>query len=595
MFHKPGLHQGKTKRARLLRAATVATLAVLSIGLALLAIHQGFFRLVAWSYPSTESFFYNLAVFGIYRTTKFVTLDVQVPLGNVERWDESCGHGLVMIAPFGVQVPKGSGPLILDSRGELVWAADSSDNTATNVNVQRYKGKPYLTFWAGNKHGGEGVGQAYMLDSSYKIWKQFKAHGEGLRTDLHEFFITDDGHAIISAINDTTADMRDVGWFHTENDWVENGVFQEIDIETGELVFQWRSLDYYSPAESYAWRPMSGYIPNWPYDYFHLNSIQKDSKGNYLVSSRHLHKLMYVAGQSGDVLWTIGGRKSSSDFADLSDGAATDFQWQHHARWISEDEISIMDNGQGGNFQGTASSSRAMIIKVDQDNRTVELVHSYTSMDKLLSPSQGSVQVLPNDNVFVGWGPAAAWSEFKSSGELLCEYHFAASWFFWTQRVKNYRAFKVYDWKGKPDYPPTARKKNGKLYVSWNGATEVRSWKLQRMGFNATSGEETYGDVETIEKRGFESVFTIPSRRASDSYRVVALDSDREEIGVSETAVDAEGGGFFWITAAVLFLVFCLVMGLWWFLRFRGRRGGEKGQSSIWELGAWDRYRYSRL
>lgn len=581
-------------RRRPVRLLRNILLTILATALLFFAIHQGFLRLVAWIFPAYESFFYNLGVFGIYRTASYVTLDARVPLGNIERWDDSCRGGLVLLAPFGADVGQSS-PMILDARGELVWVGQSNHTTATNVNVQQYDGKPYLTYWAGDKNGGAGSGEAFMLDSSYRVVKRLKGEGPELRTDLHEFVVTDDGHALLSTINSTTGDMSNAGWGHSKNDYIYDSVFQEIDIATGDLLFQWRASEHFNPADAFMVRMWSGYTSLSPYDFFHLNSIQRDSKGNYLISARHMHQIVYIDGQSGDVIWKLGGHPESNDFVDLSDGEATNFAWQHHARWLSEEEglISVMANGLGGFFQQYAPYSRALIIKIDQGNRTAELIHEYTSLDKVLSPSQGSVQILPNDNVFVGWGPMAAWSEFKHSGELLCEYHFAASAFFWTQRVKNYRAFKVYNWTAEPDYPPVAKTKGGKVYVSWNGATEVRSWKLQLLHGADENGQEMYEHLETIEKRSFESVFEKPKGRAGSRYRVVALNEQEEEIGASEPATEVEGAGLSWIVVVLLFVLLSGT-GLWLFRRYRTRRRQENGYGS-WELGTWKSYRYSRL
>lgn len=81
-------------------------------------------------------------------------------------------------------------------------------------------------------------------------------------------------------------------------------------------------------SESQGSRLASGFL-----DYFHVNSINKGQDGYYLVSIRHTHQVLCINGVSGDILWALGG--ASQDLEDLSDGAATSFMWQHHARWVS--------------------------------------------------------------------------------------------------------------------------------------------------------------------------------------------------------------------------------------------------------------------
>jgi hypothetical protein len=103
------------------------------------------------------------------------------------------------------------------------------------------------------------------------------------------------------------------------------------------------------------------------------------------------------------------------------------------------------------------------------------LVGEYTHPDKQYANAAGNVQVLPNGDVFVGWGRALAISEFSHKGELL----FDASLL---RKNKSYRAFR-FPWSGRPlDRPACvaerASEEELRVYVSWNGATEVESWEV---------------------------------------------------------------------------------------------------------------------
>ncbi|WP_212680032.1 hypothetical protein, partial [Salmonella enterica] len=67
----------------------------------------------------------------------------------------------------------------------------------------------------------------------------------------------------------------------------------------------------------------------------------------------------------------------------------------------------------------------------------MELLHEYTSLNKIGSASQGNVQLLEpavhdrEPHVFIGWGASAAFTEHTLSGDLLCETHLGASWLFY--------------------------------------------------------------------------------------------------------------------------------------------------------------------
>lgn len=379
------------------------------------------------------------------------------------------------------------------------------------------------------------------------------AVGENLFGDLHEFKLTDNGTALLTVYTTTTADLRGMGMGRGEHGWIVDNLLQEIDLESGELLFEWRVSDHFDPVDTYMTNPFGGYWETIPFDFYHLNSIDKDSQGNYLISSRHFHSVTCIS-PTGEILWILGGR--DNQFKDLSDGRATDFKWQHDARWVSEEEgiLTLFDNSKAGPLHVDAPNSRAMFIKLDIPNRTAKLVQSLESLQRILASSQGSVQMLPDSgNTFVGWGSAAAFSEYDEAGNLLCETHLGASWFYWLERFKSYRSTKVFNWHGHPKKPPQAKIDDDSLFVSWNGATEVAYWALEIARDQASSEaeiDEVLGDqadevqsqkfenIDIIPKAGFEGVFDLPSVPSSEKpfthYRVAALDKDHAVLRYSD-------------------------------------------------------------
>ena len=69
-------------------------------------------------------------------------------------------------------------------------------------------------------------------------------------------------------------------------------------------------------------------------------------------------------------------------------------------------------------------------------------MRKYAHPGEVLSATQGSVQVLPNGNVFIGWGSEPLFSEFSKDGELLFDATFP-------REVESYRAFR-FPWSGRP-------------------------------------------------------------------------------------------------------------------------------------------------
>lgn len=355
--------------------------------------------------------------------------------------------------------------------------------------------------------------------------------GFGLDGDLHEFYITERGTALITIYNDIELDCTTLG---VEGKcWIDDCLFQEIDIETGKLIFQWRASDHIPVTDSYKTRGSDGdgTTPEMAYDFFHLNSIEKDVAGNYIISARHVHAI-YCISPTGDIIWTLGGKHSG--FTDLSGGYASNFAWQHHARLHANNTMSLLDNAGNNVFPKFTHSSRGMLIELDTTAMTVKLLHTYQHPSQLLAISQGSMQVIPETgHVLVGWGNTPAFTEFTADGEVICDMHFGPSLIFeildfgW---VKSYRAFKS-KWIGRPNTPPDIKFHAGRVFVSWNGATEVKSWMLQGAELE-TAKEDDFINIEELQKDGFETSFEL-YEMAGAFVRVVALDEMGKVLGIT--------------------------------------------------------------
>ena len=121
------------------------------------------------------------------------------------------------------------------------------------------------------------------------------------------------------------------------------------------------------------------------------------------------------------------------------------------------------------------------MLKLDQQTHTATLAAQYGHGSSFDAEYMGSLEPLPGGNEFVGWGSANYLSEFSSSGEMLLDGVLPYP-------DISYRA-EVAPWVGMPTYPPAgaARTHRGKttVYASWNGATQVASWRV--LAGNATS------------------------------------------------------------------------------------------------------------
>jgi hypothetical protein len=431
--------------------------------------------------------------------------DLRIPSLTVLR----CEHGVspepIFIAPY--NAPAGqAGAVIADNSGEPIWENPLAGKVTTDFRVQRYRDSPVLTWWEGYIELGHGVGEYVIADASYRTVRRVQA-SRGLHGDLHEFLITPRGTALLTSYVVTKADLSGAGGSHTGT--VQDAIFQEIDLASGELVLEWHSLDHVPFDESYA-----EVTADW--DFFHINSIDPLEDGSLLVSSRSTHTI-YKVDRSGAIAWRLGGKRS-----DFAMAAGSGFAWQHDVRRQPDGTLTVFDNGA---TPAVERLSRGLILDLDEQAMKASLISQYTH-PKILSGSQGSMQLLPNGNVFVGWGEAPHVSEFDRSGRMLFDALLG-------RRYQSYRAFRL-PWTGAPAEAPAIALAGGPgdrtAYASWNGATEVARWQL-------LAGESAAGltPVASMRAQGFES-----SLRTSENgpfFAMRALDAGGAPLGESPVAI----------------------------------------------------------
>lgn len=374
--------------------------------------------------------------------------------------------------------------------------------------------------------------------------------------DLHDFVITANDTALVTIYDPIPADLTSVGG--PELGWLYDGVFQEIDIATGELLFEWRASHFYPPDSSFEPIRDRGYERTLGYDYYHLNSVDKDDQGRYLVSGRHTHTVTCVDGSTGGVLWTLGGKMN--EFSDTSDGVATGFTWQHDARWQDPRTLTLFDNGANG-AEVSSADSRGLLIELDIPARQATVVTSYEHPQGFMSTSQGNLQVLDSGNVLVSWGHSAAFTEYSRAGDLICDVHFGASAYFTFGRIVSYRVFKG-DWVGAPNTLPDAAMADDSVFVSWNGATEVAAWRLEAWD-GVSLSNTTFVAVDQVDRIGFETKIPFPPEVTS-YFRVCALNASGDVLGVTDTLSRVSGslsGRFIAVVGSLGVIIAMLVLG----------------------------------
>jgi hypothetical protein len=433
--------------------------------------------------------------------------DLRIPPLTITHSEPGASTDPIFIAPY--NAPNGqAGAVIVDGDGQPIWENPLAGKVTTNFRVQSYRGSPVLTWWEGNIELGHGVGEYVIADSSYRTVRRVQA-ARGLRGDLHEFVITPRDTALLTSYIVRKADLSSVGG--SREGTIQDAIFQEIDLATGKVLLEWHSLEHIPLDQSYA-----EVTADW--DFFHINSVDLDGDGGLLVSSRSTHTI-YKLDEAGAILWRLGGKSS-----DFKMGPGAGFAWQHDARRQPDGTLTVFDNGA---TPAVEKLSRGLILELDEQTMTATLLRQYTH-PKILASSQGSVQLLENGNVFVGWGAAPHVSEFDHSGHMLFDAVLG-------EKYESYRAFRL-PWTGLPAEAPaiaaTRHRKRLTAYASWNGATDVHSWQLL-----AGPSAGALQPVASTRSSGFESALRTTS--AGPCFAVQALDAEGAPLGRSNTVAHA--------------------------------------------------------
>jgi uncharacterized membrane protein YgcG len=341
------------------------------------------------------------------------------------------GQGDIFISPFGDESTYANGPEIIDSQGDVVWFQPvPAGEEASDFRTQTYDGQPVLTWWQGTGLGGQSSGTDYIYNDHYQQIATVNA-GNGLSADGHEFLITPWNTALILSYQTTTANLTSIGG--PADQTVINGVVQEIDISTGQVLFQWNSADHVPYSQSEQPLPASA---SDPWDWFHINAVKLDSDGNLLIDARDTWTTYKVSLATGNIIWQLGGKDSSFTLqaapGQTLDSANEIFAWQHDPEPIGNDEYTFFDNESSGT--PLLPYSRAITVKLNEWNHTATLISSDNQPEGLSAASQGNAQTTADGNLFVGWGILPYISEFSPSGQLLLNAEFPAG-------VNTYRAY----------------------------------------------------------------------------------------------------------------------------------------------------------
>ncbi|KAF1932259.1 uncharacterized protein M421DRAFT_98419 [Didymella exigua CBS 183.55] len=370
-----------------------------------------------------------------------------------------------------------------DRLGPLAWIANCTE--LFDFKTQTYRGQPVLTFWSGEVLNGYGRGSYYILNESYVELVHFQANRFGSDMgEIHEFTITSDDTALIPVYHAIPWNLTETGGI--ENGWLFENMFQEINVETGETVFEWNASTHIGINESY-------------------NSLpEDDAAGDHLVSARVMDCIYKISGEDGHIIWRLGGKRSNFE---IDDDAV--FAFQHDARWVDSKnpvQIALFDNGPMEDI----AYSRDLLLDVNSDTK------KFTNAAKTFATFEGSMQVLKlsdgNMNYLVGYGSQPYFAELNAQGEILLDVQFGK-----TNAVNCYRAYKP-PWLKKPFTKPD---------------TECESWVVYTAN---SSDSSTWTTVTTARRTGFEATIDLDGVQLDAYVRGKAVNGSGTALGWAQAS-----------------------------------------------------------
>lgn len=191
-----------------------------------------------------------------------------------------------------------------------------------------------------------------------------------------------------------------------------------------------------------------------------------------------------------------------------------------------------MHNNCNTEYTGATCLTTGMELELDFQTKKASLLRRmWDAEHPVFAQSQGSYQALANQHVVLGHGATPVIEEYDENGALVMNARFG-----YDNTLQSYRAYRSAAWVGTPCTKPSVqacRDVQGSgvvVYVSWNGATDIESWKVYTG--SATGKLQVAGEGL---RNGFETIIRID--RADDKIVVEAVGGPNNGVQSEEVIV----------------------------------------------------------
>ncbi len=234
----------------------------------------------------------------------------------------------------------------------------------------------------------------YLMDSTFNIADTCTCLNKF--TDSHGFQILTDGTYYLLCNDSKFANLSNNKYFNTRKMSSKTeirgtgSVIQHISSDK-KLLFEWNAFDHCRYEDE-----ILEYVDNdSTMDWGHGNNIALTDDGNLLLTLRNFWQVLKISRRDGAVIWRFGG--NSGDFTLVNDSSGVNHL---HDATLKGNSLAIFDNGKYHN----PPLARAVIYKLDVNNKTAEKVYEYKHQLGYSSDAQGSFQLLPEGYKLISWG-----------------------------------------------------------------------------------------------------------------------------------------------------------------------------------------------
>jgi len=193
----------------------------------------------------------------------------------------------------------------------------------------------------------------------------------------HDVRMDKNGHVITLTRNTKIVDMTPYGGSGVDTLGGDGILVMDT---TGKEIWSWSVWDVWDITKD-------PYIKRFAYDRFHINCLNFDTDGNYLVSVAIEDQIWKVNAKTGKIMWKLG------KDGDFKMDTTCYFSFQHSVNINPNGDLMVFDNSLWKKVSGAVS------FKLDTKNMTAKTVIKATLPPEKYTSRMGSAYLLPNGNL----------------------------------------------------------------------------------------------------------------------------------------------------------------------------------------------------